>query len=299
MRVPSGVYSAMITPMHNGVVNRDRIGRLVSSFRSHDFAGVLVAGSTGEGPLLTLEQYRTAVEATVEAANGELTVIAGASESSVPRALKSLEEATKAGADLALVVLPFYFHSGNIDTVGFFSSLAAKTPLPFIIYNFPRIAGQSITPEEIGSLYMMEGIVGLKDSSGLLSPLQQIIAEYSSGTFTVLQGLATLAYPSFCLGADGVFSAMSNIAPELDRELYNAFLQNEHVRCRALQKVQIDLVNAVGRIGVPVGIGVKRALKALGKDSGETLYHCRHGDPEGIIEIRKILSRIRETIESD
>jgi len=299
MRVPHGIYSAMITPMHNGEVNRDGIERLISGFRSNGFAGVLVAGSTGEGPLLTRKQYRVAVESATKAANGELTVIAGASESSVPRALETLEEAAKAGADLALVVLPFYFHSGNIDAVGFFSCLAAKTPLPFIIYNFPRIAGQSITPEEIGSLYTMEVIVGLKDSSGVLPPLQQIIAEYSSDTFAVLQGLATLAYPSFCLGADGVFSAMSNIAPELDRELYNAFLRNEHGRCRVLQKAQIDLVNAIGKVGAPVGIGVKRALQALRKDSGETLYLGRKGDPEGVSDLLEVMSRIRETIDSD
>jgi 4-hydroxy-tetrahydrodipicolinate synthase len=298
MRVPSGVYSAMITPLHRGEVDRNGIGRLVSGFRSHGFAGVLVAGSTGEGPLLTREQYRAAVEAATEAANGELTVIAGASEPSVPRALDTLETAAKAGADVALVVLPFYFHSGNIDAVEFFSSLAGNSALPFIIYNFPRIAGQSITPEEIGSLVALDGIVGLKDSSGVLPSLQKVIAEYSSDTFAVLQGLATLAYPSLCLGADGVFSAMSNITPELDRELYNAFLRNEHSRCRALQKVLIDLVRAISNFGSPVGIGVKRALQALGTDSGETLYYGKSGDREDVNELQEILSRIRQLIDS-
>jgi dihydrodipicolinate synthase/N-acetylneuraminate lyase len=299
MRLPGGVYCAMITPMAAAEVASAEVERLVRAFRSNNLAGVLVAGTTGEGPLLTPAQYRTVIEVAAAAASDELVVLAGASDTSSVRTLALLEIAARAGAHVGLVLLPYYFHTGNVDTVAYFALLARESPLPLVIYNFLRLTGQAVSPREIAMLASEDRIIGVKDSSGALAPFSRVIAATAAADFVALQGLATLAHVSLCAGADGFFSATANVVPALDAALYRAFVDGDLARCRDLQRLQADLAAAIGWFGAPVGVGVKRALAAVGRGNGDMWYHAAQpeGDPAG--EFRVVLARAERAVGED
>jgi dihydrodipicolinate synthase/N-acetylneuraminate lyase len=289
----------MITPMRGRDIDTDELARLVAGFRELEYGGVLAAGTTGEGPLLTDQQYSQTVRTAVQSANGQMCVIAGASETSAVRALRTIEVAAKAEADAVLVLLPYYFRSGNVDVVAYFSEIARESPLPIVVYNFPRIVGQAVTAHEISELLQSKKIVGIKDSSGTLTPFNHLIAACGGSDFKVMQGLATLAYPSLCMGASGFFSATSNVVPELDKGIYRAFLNDEHELCRDLQRAQIALAQAIAKFGAPVGIGVKRVLHVLERGSADTMYPAVQAKEEAKPDLDRALKRVRELVASD
>lgn len=275
MTLPRGPYCAMITPLEAGRVSRRMTEELIEAVIESGFAGLLVAGSTGEGALLTENQYRDMVSFAVAAAGHRLQVVAGALGPSGPQSLRSLQVAAELGADSGLVISPYYFKRGEVDLVAYFAALADESPLPLIVYNFPGTTGQRITSGEIARLAPHEQIVGYKDSNGDLSSLHQVVVDCGDRDFRVFQGLATLSYVSLCIGVDGVFSATANIIPKLDAEIFKTYRAGDLHRCTVLQKLQIDLVRALTVAGLPVGLGIKQALRILGKGGTDWCYPAK------------------------
>ena len=292
MTVPAGIYCAMITPLRNGQLDERAVERIIDGLQRYEFSGVLVAGSTGEGPLLEESQLERLLRVVVDASGGRLFVICGASATSGPAVLSNIEVAARAGASAALVLLPFYFSAGDVDAVEFFLSIANSSALPLIAYNFPRIVGQSLSPEELQQIGALPNIVGYKDSSGNLSHLQLAMSMVPD-TVRVFQGLATLAYPSLCMRVGGVFSATSCLCPEFDAAMFRAFKNSDHVTCQNLQLAQIRLVRELTRSGCPIGVGLKRAMATVGLCSAETLYPSKAANVGLSDRVSELLSEIQ------
>ncbi len=274
MKLPGGMYCAMVTPLKNGDIDEHASARIVRGLRENGFAGVLVAGSTGEGPLLLEEQLARLVEIVVGASGGDLCVIAGTSAPATRQALRNCDIVARAGAEGVLVLMPFYFSSGDVDAVAYYRTIAAESPLPVLAYNLPRISGQTFLPQEVRTVSGFDNLVGYKDSAGNVALLQAVLNDVPDD-FAVFQGLGTAAFPSLCAGVHGVFSATSSMIPELDAALFTAFADGDFERCRRLQAVQITLSRLVTASGCPVGVGLKAAMAARGICGAETLYPSR------------------------
>ncbi|WP_312912147.1 dihydrodipicolinate synthase family protein [Natronosalvus caseinilyticus] len=242
-----GVTCPIVTPFdESGSVDEESLGSLVDALLEGGIDGLFPCGTTGEFASLSPDEQRRVVEVTVERADGEVPVLAGAAATSVVETVDYAEAAAEVGADVAVVVPP-YFHSSN-DPDGnrrFFETVADESPLPLVLYNIPSCTGQPIALETLEAIADHENVVGLKDSSGdfeyFLAAMRRTPEE-----FLCLQGFDTLLVPSLRMGADGGVNALSNVAPEAYAEVLETA---ETGRGEALQASISGLFEACGTYG--------------------------------------------------
>ena len=164
---PRGVYPAAVTPFDaEGGIDQQSLARLLAWFEAGGCQGVVLAGTNGEGPSLSAVEKRDLVRAAMPLA-GDLKVILGIATPSLNEAVWLTQQAGKAGAAGVLVMPPSYFRSASEEGLeAWFRSLADESPIPMLVYNFPKMTGLPISAELLGRLMSHTNIVGVKDSSG-------------------------------------------------------------------------------------------------------------------------------------
>ncbi|HNR97308.1 MAG TPA: dihydrodipicolinate synthase family protein [Anaerolineae bacterium] len=264
----AGIFPPIPTPFDaRGEVEYDRLSENVRHWCATPVAGLLPLGSNGECPYLTDEEKVRVLE-TVRAAMppGKL-LLAGTGNESTYAAIKLVERAAEVGADAAMVITPSYFKS-RMDGAALrrhFWEVADHSPIPVIIYNIPANTGVDISAETVLELARHPNIISLKDSSGNLVKLGEILRS-APPHFQVLAGAAGFLYAAMVLGAVGGIAALANVAPDLCCQLYEAAREGRHDQARELQLRLIPANNAVtSRFGVP---GMKQALDWVGYYGG-------------------------------
>ncbi|MGA9399410.1 dihydrodipicolinate synthase family protein [Haladaptatus sp.] len=208
-----GVLCPLVTPYDDGHVDETALAELVTRIDDAGMDGLVPAGTTGEFASLSDEEYRTVLETTVDAADG-LPVLAGTADTTVSGTLERIETAANAGADAALIVLP-YFHGAN-DPAGnerFLSEIADDASLPIFLYNIPSCTGQEISPATVASLARRSNVHGLKDSSGDFNYFLEV-ADRTPDDFRLFQGFDSYVVPGMLMGSSGGINALSNVIPE-------------------------------------------------------------------------------------
>ena len=264
----AGVFPPIPTPFDSrGEVAHERLSENVRRWCSTPLAGLLPLGSNGECPYLTDEEKVSVLETVRAAMPPSKLLLAGTGAESTYAAIKLVERAASIGADAAMVITPSYFKS-RMDGAALrrhFCEVADRSPIPIIIYNIPANTGIDISAETVLELAKHPNIISLKDSSGNLVKLGEIVRA-APAHFQVLAGAAGFLYPAMVLGAVGGIAALANVAPELCCQLYEAARQGHHEEARRLQLRLIPANNAVtSRFGVP---GLKQALDWLGYYGG-------------------------------
>jgi 4-hydroxy-2-oxoglutarate aldolase len=264
----SGIYPPVPTPFDaEGSVAHDRLAENIAKWCATPVAGLVVLGSNGEFTYLN-DQEKLDVLRTARAAipKGKL-FIAGTGCESTRSTLQLTEQAAAIGADVAVVITPHYFRV-QMDAAAmrrYFLAVAERSPLPVTIYNMPANTGVDITAETVLELAQHPNIVGIKDSTGNLVKMGEIIRRAPSH-FQVLAGSASFLYAAMTLGAVGGVAALANIAAEQCCQLYNLAKEGRHEEARQLQLRLIPPNAAVTtRFGVP---GLKQALDWLGYYGG-------------------------------
>jgi 4-hydroxy-2-oxoglutarate aldolase len=264
----SGVYPPIPTPFEaNGAVAHDRLAENIAKWCATPVAGLVVLGSNGEFTYLD-DQEKLEVLRTARAAipKGKL-FIAGTGCESTRSTVQLTEQAAAIGADLAMVITPHYFKP-KMDAAAMrqhFLEVAERSPMPIILYNMPANTGVDITAEMVIELAQHPNIVGIKDSSGNVVKLGEIIRG-APAHFQVLAGSASFLYPAMVLGAVGGVAALANIAADQCCRLYNLAREGRHEKARQLQLKLIPPNGAVtSRFSVP---GLKLALDWLGYYGG-------------------------------
>jgi len=234
------VSSPIVTPFDaDDDFDADALASHVETIVDAGLDGIVPCGTTGEFASLTDEERRTAVETTVEAANGRVPVIAGAADTTVSGVRDRLRFAAEAGADAGLITLPYYHTSTDPDGQrAFFERVADDAPLPIYLYDIPATVGESIDPDVVADLAAHESVVGLKDTSGDISAVDTAI-DRTSEEFTVFQGVDALLYPSASLGVDGGINARSQVIPEVFVSLGEALRAGDDDRALALHREAI------------------------------------------------------------
>lgn len=244
-----GITCPIVTPFDAESLSVDEVAleSLLDHLLAGGIDGLFPCGTTGEFASLSPEERLRVTELTVEHADGEVPVVAGAAATSVAETQSAIEDAARVGADAAVVVPP-YFHAAN-DPVGnerFFEAIADASPLPLLLYNIPVCTGNEIAPETLAAVAEHERIVGLKDSSG---DLEYFLAamDRTPADFLLLQGYDSLLVPALRMGADGGVNALSNVFPAR----YGTLLEHATVeRGRKLQsEVVTPLFEACGEFG--------------------------------------------------
>jgi 4-hydroxy-tetrahydrodipicolinate synthase len=229
------VHVPTVTPFDDGGVDADAIGDLVDFLVDGGVDGLVPCGTTGEFASLDADEYETVVAATVDAAGDDASVLPGAGATSVSGTLDRLDTAADCGADAALVVLPYY-HGQNAPggNEEFLRAVLDETPLPVVLYNIPSCVGQSMDADLVTSVADHPDVVGMKDTSGDLTHLLDIV-RLTGDDFHLFQGYDSQLVPAVSMGATGGINALANVVPEAVRAAIDAAAEGDLDRAREVQ----------------------------------------------------------------
>lgn len=240
-----GSIPALITPMRDGAVDEAAFRKFVGWQIKEGSNGLVPVGTTGESPTVTPEEHKRLIEICVEEARGRVPVIAGTGSNSTAEAIEYTEFAKKAGADAALVVVPYYNKPTQDGIYAHFRAIADAVDIPLIVYNVPGRTVANITVETLDRLVKdCPTIVGTKDASAdLTRPSRQRLM--SGEKFIQLSGEDGTALGFNAHGGVGCISVTANVAPRLCAAFQAATLKGDFATALALQDRLMPLHHAL------------------------------------------------------
>lgn len=269
-----GIYPALITPFKEGAVEYEVLRQIVRYTVQGGVDGVLVAGTTSETIYLSDEEWRKVVETVVDEARSGIRVLAGVLEASVDNAIRKIRYLEDIGVDLALVVSSYYLRLSERELYIFYDRVSSASGIPIVMYNIPRATGMYIPRTVIEDLSDKERIAALKDSSGNLAYMNEII-RFVGDKLSILCGFDELVLPALSIGADGAILGTANIIPHLWSRLYKAFMEGDMDTAIQIHSRISRLLRLIRNNGGPIAIKV--CMKALGFDVGTTRMPLKIG----------------------
>jgi 4-hydroxy-tetrahydrodipicolinate synthase len=257
-----GAITALVTPFKNGQVDEKALRELVEYQIEAGIDGLVPCGTTGESPTLTHDEHDRVIEITIDTAKKRVPVIAGTGSNSTAEALRLTKHAFEAGADGALIACPYYNKPTQEGIYQHFQLIAQNVPLPIIPYNIPGRTGVNMAPELIARLSKISNIVGVKEASGSLKQMNDVL-DLCGPEFDVLSGDDGLTLPLMAMGGKGVISVASNIAPADMAALVDEAEAGHLAEARALHQKMSQLFDVLFVETNP--IPVKAALSLMGK----------------------------------
>jgi 4-hydroxy-2-oxoglutarate aldolase len=263
-----GVFPPITTPFIDGKVAYDKLACNVEKWSRTGLKGFVVLGSNGEYVYLSEEEKRTVVDTVVQSATEEMLIIAGTGCESTAETIRLTEDCARLGAHAALVVTPHYY-AGRMREAALmkhFSKLADHSPIPILLYNVPQFTHINMAADFVARLSEHPNIIGLKDSSGNVIQLGEILNGVAKD-FNVLVGTAGVLFSGLTLGCVGGISALANVAPEACVKIFDLVKAGDLDAARELQLKMIPVNQAVTVVyGVP---GLKAALDMRGYFGGD------------------------------
>jgi 4-hydroxy-tetrahydrodipicolinate synthase len=211
-----GTYTALVTPFRDQPgqpVDWDAFDALVDAQIAGGVTGLVPCGTTGESPTLTYEEHDQVIERTVKRAKGRAQVIAGTGSNSTREALEMSQHAERAGADAIMLVVPYYNKPSQEGLYRHFVQVAGAVRLPVVLYNIPGRSGVDLAPETIVRIAeAAPNVVATKEATGNVLRAQKL-AQLLGSRLAVLSGDDALTLAMAAVGARGVISVTSNVAP--------------------------------------------------------------------------------------
>lgn len=226
-----GAIVATVTPFRNGNLDKNALKKLVAFQIDSGTDGIVPCGTTGESATLSFEEHERVIDIVLESADGRVPVIAGTGSNNTKEAVALTRYAKKAGVSGALVITPYYNKPTQDGLFRHFRTVAESADIPIILYNVPGRTGVNMAAQTVARLAEIPNIVGVKEASGNLTQVCDII-RMTPKKFCVLSGDDALFFPMMALGAKGVISVTSNVAPRLMAELYDTYVIGEISRAR-------------------------------------------------------------------
>jgi 4-hydroxy-tetrahydrodipicolinate synthase len=220
---------------------------------------IVPTGTTGESATLSHEEHRRVMSIVIEHIARRVPVVCGAGSNNTDEALGLVRYAKKMRAEGVLVVTPYYNRPTQEGLYRHYAFLARKVDIPIILYNVPGRTGVSLTPATVARLSKIPNIVAIKEASGNLDQVDQILELCG---ITVISGEDSLTFPMMAIGAKGVISVTANVVPTLVREMVHATLQGSLEQGRELHRKLYPLSKALFLETNP--IPVKTALGMMG-----------------------------------
>ena len=257
-----GVYTALVTPFTStGELDEKALRQLVEQQIAAGVQGLVPVGTTGESPTVTHEENIRVVAVVIEQAAGRVPVIAGTGSNSTAEAIQMTAQAKKLGANATLQVVPYYNRPNQDGLYQHFASIAEAVDLPIILYNHPGRTGRNLEPETVLRLARHKNIAAIKEASGNLPQMMDIIAAAPVG-FSILSGDDNWTLPLMAVGGHGVISVVSHLAAADMVALCKAVEEGRMDEARRLHYQLLPLCKAMNVDVNP--IPVKYALSRLG-----------------------------------
>mgnify|MGYP003430934052 FL=1 len=267
MAIFKGAGVAIVTPMKdNQDVNYDKLEEMINEQIAAGTDAIVIAGTTGESSTLTMEEHRDVIKAAVEFTKHRIPVVAGTGSNCTRTAIQLSQEAEEVGVDGLLIVTPYYNKATQQGLIGHYSQIADHTTCPIIMYNVPGRTGCNLLPETVAELFKSkENIVGLKEATGNLAQASQTMY-LTDGKIDMYSGEDGLVVPLMSIGAIGVISVWSNVAPAKVHQMCDSFFKGDIETARRIQREGLQLVDALFSEVNP--IPVKKALNLMGMEVG-------------------------------
>jgi 4-hydroxy-tetrahydrodipicolinate synthase len=267
MSIFEGAGVAIVTPMlDNEEVNYDKLEELINWQIDEGTDCIIIAGTTGESSTLTTEEHTQVIRAAVEFTKHRVPVVAGTGSNCTREAIHLTREAERAGADGLLAVTPYYNKATQGGLIRYYSEIAAETKLPIIMYNVPGRTGCNILPETAATLFRdVENIVALKEATGNVAQASRTMY-LTDGKLDLYSGEDGIVVPLMSIGAKGVISVWSNIAPHDVHQMCADYKSGNVTAAMQMQLKAQPLIDALFSEVNP--IPVKKALNLMGKEVG-------------------------------
>jgi 4-hydroxy-tetrahydrodipicolinate synthase len=232
----AGTYTALITPFRDGQVDYDGFRQLIEAQIAGGVDGIVPVGTTGESPTLSHDEHRDVIKAAVDIAAGRVKVVGGTGSNSTDEAIGLTQDAEIAGADGALIVAPYYNKPSPEGLYRHFRAIAENTKLPIILYSIPGRCGIDIGVPVVARLAKdCPNIVAIKEAGGTVERVSQL-RQAVPDTFEIISGDDSLTVPFISVGAVGVISVASNVAPGPVSELVRAAREGQMARAEQLHR---------------------------------------------------------------
>ncbi|MBT2515677.1 4-hydroxy-tetrahydrodipicolinate synthase [Arthrobacter sp. ISL-30] len=288
----SGVLTALATPFTaDGQIDEPRLRFLVDRSIDGGVDGVVACGSTGEFSALGVDERRRVVETVVEHTAGRVPVVAQTGATSTAEAVRLSRHAQECGADVLMLVTPYYEKLSLAEAAGYLRTVAEAVDRPVMLYNIPSATGVNLDAETVGKLAReVENIRYIKDSSGDMGQATQLIHHHREHISTII-GWDSLILAALTEGAAGVMAGTANILPREIVSVYKAVAAGDFTTAQAEWNRIYPLIDAI--LSAPFVPAVKGALAALGHPIGTPRRPTADLDPAFLVRIEKLITELQ------
>ncbi|SET06557.1 dihydrodipicolinate synthase [Methanococcoides vulcani] len=260
-----GVLPAIITPFTKAdTIDKTGLQQNIEFVENGGVSGIAACGTTGESATLSTAEHMELIDIAVDCA--KVPILAGTGSNNTAEAIELTKHAEDAGAAGALVISPYYNKPNKAGLIAHFKAIADAVEMPIVLYNVPSRTSQDMPLDAIIELAKVDNIVAIKEASGDLDKVSQIIENTMDEDFNVISGDDGLTMPITCLGGSGVISVVANVVPERMVKLVNATNEGDMKTARQIHYEIAPLIRALFTETNPVP--VKRAVELIGLNTG-------------------------------
>jgi 4-hydroxy-tetrahydrodipicolinate synthase len=227
MRV-DGVWIPLVTPFSNDAVDFDSFKELIDHYTSKTISGLIPAGTTGESPTISDDEFEAIIDKTMEFTEGRVPVYIGIGGNHTAKVVKQVKIAEKYRVQGILSVSPYYNRPEQKGIIEHFKKISESTDLNIIMYNIPYRTGRNMENTTIHRLAECRNIIGIKDCSGSIDQSMQLLLNRPHDGFSILTGEDILFYTTLLLGGDGGILASANCHTEHFIDVYRSIRKNDH-----------------------------------------------------------------------
>ncbi|HHY74835.1 MAG TPA: 4-hydroxy-tetrahydrodipicolinate synthase [Bacillus bacterium] len=286
------ILTAMVTPFNEqGAVDFNKVDKVVNHLIANGTEGIVVAGTTGESPTLSSDEKVALFKHVVEVVNGRVPVLAGTGSNNTQASIELTKKAEETGVNGIMLVVPYYNKPSQEGLYQHFKAIAEATTLPVMLYNIPGRSAVNMTPETIIRLSKVENIVCVKEASGNLDAMAQIIEE-TDDSFSLYSGDDGMCLPVLAIGGVGVVSVAAHVIGNEMQEMVQAFVKGDLKGAAALHRKLLPMIKAL--FAAPSPAPVKAALQLKGIDSGSLRLPLVPLNEEELEALKKALQPILE-----
>jgi 4-hydroxy-tetrahydrodipicolinate synthase len=288
-----GSFVALITPMKkDGELDEEAFRQLIEFQIEQGTKGIVPCGTTGESATLSYTEHKKVIDISVDQVNGRISVLAGTGSNSTSEALDLTRHAENAGCDGALLITPYYNKPTPKGLILHFTTIANETNIPLVLYNVPSRTGLNMEAPTTLELANHKHIVGLKEASGNLAQMMDILAK-APATFTVMSGDDAWTFSICTLGGKGVISVVANIVPKLMSTFMGSLLEGNYEKAREEHYALLPLFKVLF-IETNPGPCKKAAelMNLVGSDSWYLRSPLVEPSPENTEKIRAVLQQL-------
>lgn len=257
-----GALVALVTPFVDGRLDEQGLTDLIEFQIAGGTHGIVPCGTTGESATIGFDEHKRVIDLTIKTVNGRVPVIAGTGANNTMEAIELTESAKESGADAVLSVVPYYNKPSQEGMYLHFRKIAESVDIPMFLYNVPGRTVVNMLPETVARLAEIDNIIGIKEASGSLEQISDVIRRCPDD-FIVLSGDDFTAMPTVAIGGKGVISVISNICPGEMAKMMEAALAGNGGQARELHYRMFELMKLM--FCEPNPVPAKKGLELMGK----------------------------------